>query len=414
MAAINKITHKNGYLLAFALMLILTLFFDIIVLPAKYFRPVGIVILLYFFINSKMDKYRNKMWIGIIWLMIMGSVGYSYFVNRQSPLHVTIASYFAMGLCSFCVFSSLNLSAKDSLRLTRNFSILFCVCYILQWIVYPVNIFAGSLDEFSIGETYFRMRMACSICSYCLLFLGITDLMSLHKMRGVICCSLGFIPIIIMGFRSLVTLTVVFTIYLIVAYNKSSKKNLVLYAVFLGLLALLSLQVPLVQEKIEEMNRRQETDQTFENSDYVRYFSLAYYQEVYDTPTERLIGGGVPLVPKSLHSNNHYVSQVCNGYSNKLYWNDLGLIGFGFLFGFPSVILISFLIFRTIYRSKDKTLLFIRSTLLTTYLGTIFTSQELYRSGNFIFIGLLMYVEYRYHIENRKNENRNTYISQRI
>jgi hypothetical protein len=235
-----------------------------------------------------------------------------------------------------------------------------------------------------------------------------------HKMRGVICSFLGFIPIIIMGFRSLVALTIVFTLYIIVAYNWNSKRNLFLYSIFAGIMVLSVLQVPLVQEKIEEMNRRQETDQTFDNSDYVRYIALAYYLEVYDTPTERLIGGGLPLVPKSLHSNNHYVSQVCNGYSHQLYWNDLGLIGFGFLFGFPSVILISFLIFRTIYRSKDKTLLFIRSTLLTSYLGTIFTSQELYRSGNFIFIGLLMYVEYRYHIEKRKNENRNTYISQRI
>ena len=330
--------------------------------------------------------------------MVLGSILYSHFIHRQPFTGVAESSYFAMGLASFCVFNSLRLSYKDSIRLVKTFSILFCACYLVQTAIYPTELFAGVKDEFSVNENQFRMRMTCSACSYCLFLLGINDYMDNKRLINLLYALLGFLPIIIMGFRSLVFLSLLFAIYIFAWYLWKLKSSIITNSFFILLLVLVTIQLPIVQKKYEGMLNRQNSGQTFDNEDYVRYVSLAYYTEV-TTKTEMAIGGGFPLVPKSLVSKNSYASKFCKGYKAQLYWNDLGLIGFGFIFGFPSVILITFLVFRTALRSREQQLLFIRATLLTIYLGTIFTSQELYRSGNFLFIGLLMYTEYIYHKE---------------
>jgi hypothetical protein len=399
---IQEISYRKSggmtYILSFLLLVVLTRFFDFLYIPRRLLFYVGITILLYFYFKSKQDSYKNKLWIGIIWLMVLGSILYSHFIHGQPFRGVAESSYFAMGLASFCIFDTLRLSYKDSFKLIKSFSILFCICYLVQATVYPTELFAGVKDEFSVNENLFRMRMTCSACCYCLFFLGINDYMIKKKLISLFYVLLGLLPIIIMGFRSLVALSLLFAIYIFAWHLWKSRLQLIIYSIFLLLFVFVSFQIPIVQEKFEEMKSRQESEQTFDNEDYVRYVSLAYYTEV-TTKAEMMIGGGVPLVPPSLTSRNHYVSKFCKGYQMKLYWNDLGLIGFGYIFGFPSVILITFLVFRTALRSREQQLLFIRVTLLTIYLGTIFTSQELYRSGNFLFIGLLIYTEYIYHKE---------------
>lgn len=414
----QEILHRNrvggnAYVISFILLVVLTKFFGFLYLPSSLLSYVGIILLLYFYFKSKQDGYKNKLWIGVIWLMVLGSILYSHFIHGQPFRDVSLNSYFAMGLASFCVFNSLRLSYKDSVRLVKTFSILFCICYLVQVVIYPTELFAGVKDEFSVNENQFRMRMPCSACSYCLFFLGLNDYMINKKLISLLYALLGLLPFIIMGFRSLVFLSILFAIYILAwhLWKSKSRLRLIIYSFFLLLFVFVIIQLPIVQEKYEEMMGRQEKEQTFDNEDYVRYVSLAYYTEV-TTKNEMTFGGGVPLAPKNLRSKNYYVSKFCKGYQMQLYWNDLGLIGFGFIFGFPSVFVLSFLVFRTIIKCREKPLLFIRSTLLTIYIGTIFTSQELYRAGNFIFIGLLMYVEYIYHQE--KNENRNINISQRL
>ena len=405
---IRESTYRNRgnertYVISFLLLIVLTRFFEFHYIPYRPLFYVNIFCLLYFFFQSKQDDYKNKLWIGVIWLMVLGSILYSHFVLGQPLTEVAEVSYFAMGLASFCVFNSLRLSYKDSIKLVKTFSILFCVCYLVQKAIYPTVLFSGAKDDVSISDDYFRMRMACSACSYCLFFYGLNDYMINRKSTSLLYSLLGLMPFMIMGFRSLVSLSLLFAVYIFVwhYWKSKSKSQFIIYSFFLLLFVYFIIQMPVVKEKYEEMMDRQNSEQTFDNEDYVRYVSLAYYTDV-TTKTEMVIGGGVPLIPKSLTSRNHYVSKFCKGYQMNLYWNDLGLIGFGFIFGFPSVILISFLVFRTSIRCKEQQLLFIRATLLTIYLGSIFTSQELYRVGNFLFIGLLMYTEYIYHKECNK------------
>lgn len=211
----------------------------------------------------------------------------------------------------------------------------------------------------------------------------------------------GFIPAIIMGFRSLLALLCLAVVYLFIVLSVKNLGRLILNSIMAVIMLIGTIQVPLVQDKIEEMMVRQESNQTFDNDDYVRYASFAFYvTDIYTDPWERIVGGGVPLVsPKDKENVTKYTRDIASGYANGLYWNDLGLIGLALVIGPFTTLLIIFLMLRTCIKCRTKELLFIRCTILVGLIGSIFTSQEIYRAGNFIFVALLMYTDYRYRLE---------------
>lgn len=396
-------SQKSAYISVFALMIVLTKFFDFVLLSHRYLTDGCILIFAYFFINTKKDEERNKGLIGAVTLLVIASCLYSKVVHQQSLHAVIIVSYFAFGLLFFCVPLHYNLSYRDSIRLIKNFSILFCICYIIQWTLYPTIIFAGALDEFSINVDQFRMRMTCSLCSYCLFLYGMSHLFVKKKPIYLFYTILGFIPAIMMGFRSLLALLGLSAVYLFVVLSAKNLGRLFFNSIMALIILIGFLQVPLVQNKIEEMMERQESNQTFDNDDYVRYASFAFYvTDIYTDPWERIVGGGVPLVSlKDKENVTKYARDIASGYANGLYWNDLGLIGLALVIGSFTTLLIIFLMLRTCIMCNVKELLFIRCTILVGLIGSIFTSQEIYRAGNFIFVALLMYTDYRYRFENK-------------
>lgn len=385
------------------LLVFLTRFFDFILINKPSIIILDFFLLLFFLCNAYRNRSDYRNYIFVFSLLVLGSIFYSNIIHGQNFIQVLIRSYFAFGFLSFFIPFYYKLSFNKCLNVIIVFSCLFCFCYILQYLLYPIEIFQGSKDVISINESQFRMRMPCSICAYLLIFWGIEDFLSRKHFYSIFVSVLGFLPVIIMGFRSLVFLTIVFSIYILLHSFKKRKKHLLIkiFAVTITVVAIS--QLPIVHVKIEEMQSRQERGGFFENDDYKRVMSLDYYSNVvYTSFGERVFGGGVPLVNmESLHSNNKYANKVSLAYQYKLYWNDLGIIGLGFIIGFPAVLMMSFIILLTSFRCNNRRLLFIRCTLLSTFLGSIFTSQEIYRSGNFIIIGFLLYLEYIFHKEEK-------------
>ena len=405
------VEKKSAYFYVFILLVVMTKFFDFVLFSHRFFTYGCLIGLSLFFIRAKQSKENYKNLIGMISALVILSCVFSYVKHHQALPSVIASSYFALGLLFFFIPLFYNLSFNNSVKLVRNFSILFCFCYVIQWLLFPIILFSGALDEFSIIEENFRMRMTCSLCSYCLFFYGINHLFIKKKLVYILYILLGFIPVIIMGFRSLIALTVFFVAYLMISLTKSSVKKLLVNSFFAVLLSFIVLQVPLVQNKIEEMAERQDSNQTFDNEDYIRYVSLSYYfTEIYTDTTERIIGGGFPMVSKKDKNNlTKYTKEIAAGYANGLFWNDLGLIGLSFIIGPIATLLIIYLMLRTCWKCKARELLFIRATILVGVLGSIFTSQEIYRAGNFIFVALMMYTDFKYRLE---HENRDINISQ--
>lgn len=407
--------QKIAYYYVFGLIIVFTKFFDLIYINKGYVNWICLFILLCFFCITKNDNEMIRKKIGFVTLLVFGSCFYSLFVHHQNFYKVVYSSYFAFGLLFFCIPLYFRLNYHNCILLIRNFCILYCICYVIQWLVYPTVIFSSALDEFSINEKQFRMRMTCSICSYCLFFYGFNQFLRRRSIINLIYITIGFIPVMIMGFRSLIALTILAVIYLYFWCMQLNFKRLLINLTILVIFVICTLQVPLVKDKIEEMRQRQENEQSFENKDYIRYLSFSFYAtQIYTEPLEILIGGGVPLVSikHPVENETDYAKKIAAGYNWGLFWNDLGLIGLAFVVGTATTLLIVFLMLRTSWKCKAKELLFIRCTIMVGILGSIITTQEIYRVGNFTFIALLMYTDYIYRLEH--HENRYINLSQRI
>ena len=206
---------------------------------------------------------------------------------------------------------------------------------------------------------------------------------------------MGFIPIIIMGFRSLTFLTIV-AIGLMIPFVVRNFRKILLYELVGLAFGIFMMSTSLVVNKIDEMMKRQDSSQTFENEDYIRYLSLDYFWNYqFVKPYEKVIGGGLPFDTSSKYSKKISDSARYNG----LYWVDLGLVGLSMIIGIPSVLSLIALYLICMWKCKEPELQYIRFTLFIVLFGSIFTSMELYRNGNLLLFSLILYIEFKYHRE---------------
>lgn len=364
--------------------------FGIFFLNYNFLNYIFTLILVIYTISNKNKTDYSKYIIGYS-IFILFSCIYSSIYNHQNFIKVIGNSYNYLGLLFVFFIMKYKLSSNEIIQLIIKVSIIFCLCYIIQWIVYPTPIFSGVFDEVNIHDDVFRMRMSGSICAYTLFFYGLNQYILLKNKKFLLYSLLGFLPIILMGFRSLTVGSLICAFVMLPYITRSLKKTL--GWILLGCISLIILsQTSIVQTKIDEMLERQNNGQTFENKDYIRYLEYDYYANyIFTKPGERFWGGGVPV----FDGKTKYSKDIADSTETYFYyWVDLGLIGLSFIIGIPSVIILIIIIIRCIIRSKDKQLQFIRFTLLTVLLGSLFTTMEIYRRGNILIIALFLCLEY--------------------
>ena len=377
--------------------LLLVLVFDLQILAERnQIHDINIVILIYsVFISYRFRYIKWHKYIITYCVFVIMSCITSVIINHQPLLEVLRATYPYVGVLSFYLCAKENLSSNETLILLKVISYIFCICYFFQWLIYPEILFIG-VDEFA-GNQY-RARMAGSLCCFILIFYGVNRYIINKKMKELIISLIGLFPAIMMGFRSVLASTVLFLIIMVLNMTKNMKRS---YLSMVGLLifAYFVYQTPIVQEKLNDMSERNETD-NFQNEDYVRYASFFYYEiDFQQNIIERIFGGGIPLVDREagpLTPGNKYQNLVSNAYDLGLYWNDLGIIGLSNMIGIPAIITLIILIALSFKECSDEQLMFIRYMLVAILLASIMTSQEIYRHGNFVIMGLLFYYIYIY------------------
>lgn len=382
------------------ILLAFTLFLGTIIIPPMriyIMYPLILGLFYYLYVERKcLDKWEKC--IVAISLFVILSCLISYRYNYQ-PFSLTLFfSYPYLGLLSYFFMKWANPNVGNTFKILKKMFYIVVICYILQVLLYPLILFGSAMGDINIDSGIFRMRFVCSFCFFLFFLYGLNQYYLGNGIKKLKYCIWGGFPIIIMGFRSLSALTVLSAI-LMLFFTKRSLGHFIRYAIVLFSVAFVALQIPLVQEKIDEMIARQESDQIFQNEDYVRWVSLAYYESYFnERPLVRILGGGYPLVTYDgpLNYSNKYQTYVSAGIDRGLMWNDLGLIGLSYIIGIPAVVLLLILCIRCMIQCKDPNLQYIRFALLVTILGTIMTSQELYRQGNFLLIGVLFYYVKKY------------------
>lgn len=388
---------KNKIRKIFFLTLILLVFFGLDFIHYSFVDYICCAIVFVCFIGSIHEPkvtYSKLIYMYVIFVML--SCMYSFLFNHQSLISVIGHSYDYFALLFFVVLMKADLTSQETIKLLEMLALSFCICYIIQWLIYPIIIFSG-VDQFaSIGERY-RARMSGSICCYFMLMYAINNYLLCRKLKYVLFGILGFIPIIIQGFRTTVLLSAVASFVMIPFVMRNVSKTL-LFAILGIIFALFLLQTSLVQTKIGEMLNRQEKNQTFENDDYIRFRSLNYYWNIqFKNPVEKIIGGGVPS-----DYNSSYAKEINRAIEyNHFYWVDIGMVGLSMIIGIPAVLLLVVIYCRCIWLCKEPQIQYVRFTLIIVLLGSIFTTAELFREGNILLLSVLLYLEYRFHKEKK-------------
>lgn len=349
-----------------------------------------LMILLTVFVLQMRTLYSKLIIIYLIFVAL--SCIYSHFYNHQSLLLVVAHSYDYFALLFFFYLMRVKPTVTEVERVLIRIAAICCCCYILQWFVYPTVTFFFSADDW-IEETSmrYRARTPGSICCYCLLLYGINKYILTRKMKYVLYFLLGFIPVVIMGFRTLVSLSALASFLMVPFIVKNTRKTM-LYSLLGAVLAYSVLQTPLVKSKLMEMQDRQESGQNFENDEYIRYRELDYYwNEFFTKPGEKIFGGGVPADMSTKYRREIYF----NGYT----FSDLGMVGYSMIIGIPAVIILVLLYLFCIWRYKEPQFQYLRFTMLIVLLGSIFTTAEMFREGNILLLSLFIYIEYRCHCD---------------
>lgn len=337
-------------------------------------------------------KGRYSKLILVYFVFLTASSVYSYIFNEQNLLTTIILSFYLYSVASYFVLKRLNLSLKETENVLIGLSLCFCLCYILQWLVYPTIIFSNA--EHHTGEDMYRSRMPGSILCYFFFFYGINKYLLERKWIYTVYSLLSFIPIIIQGFRSLIALTVL-SAFLIIPFVLRSGKKTIVYSILGAVVSVAAISTPLVQSKIEEMNRRQERDQTFDNSEYIRWIAFDYYwNQYYTKPYEKILGGGNPVDRSSKYTQ--HIKKLNTEGRGHLWLEDLGIVGLSLMIGIISVSFLGLIYLLCIYKCMDPRLQCIRFTLLIVLIGSIFTTKELYRPGNLLILPLLLYYEEKF------------------
>ena len=401
---------SNKVYLIYLLYLVLLGFFGLDILKYGALDLLYLTIVLFIAYPAIQSKGPYPQMIRWYVVFVFISCLYSWAFNQQNLFIVTASSYDLFALISFFFLLQTNLSSNEVIKVLEMLALTFCIGYIIQWLVYPTLIFSMA-DINSNEETgHYRARMVGSILCYFLLMYSVNRFLLKREWKYILYGILGFFPIIMQGFRSMVSLTV-FSVFAMIPFVLRSGWKTIGYSLIGVGIASIAVNNGLVQSKIEEMSRRQERYQTFTNEDYVRWLSLDYYwNQQFTKPLEKILGGGKPSDLKS-----KYVKEINRArLEYHFFWTDLGLVGLSMIIGMPAVILLVLMYIRCIWRCKAPPIQFVRFTFFIVLTSSLFITAELYRKGNILLLSLFLYLEYKYNLETRPLDQKKSkyYIKQ--
>lgn len=394
----------------FVITLLALMFFGLMIMPLELTRLVMTLAVIFFIvINRRAFRLGLFRSIAIFSLLIFISCLVSHYVNGQPLISVISRSYEYYMLLFFIVPFSYSLSVSDSLNTIYKISVIYCVAYMLQWAIYPTILFWGAsvFDDVQSLSQY-RVRISGTICSYYLLFYSLHQLTKKFSAKYIITMLLGIFPIVMMGFRTTVLLSVICAFLIVFQSSKNIFKLLRYGLALVVVLSVLMTYVPFVTSKVNDMIERQEEGQSYTNDNYIRVLALNYYQsEFAKMPNMCLTGGGVYVES----SRNRYSNIYDYGNDHGFFVSDLGLYGLSLYIGVPAVLLLILITLWGIIRAKEDPLIPIRYTFLLELLSSI-TTSEIYRSGNLVILGFMLYVVWKsQQIDNPKlSYEKNRYI----
>jgi len=342
---------------------------------------------------------RTSLYIYIIMFgcIIISALSGLFYHGQNPVLSVFSARYFSYFLL-FIVLLILNPDLEFIYKLVRVFSLLYCIVFTIQFIVFPTEIVPfGSVQGFDRGLLRVRIEGVGFLTLNGLICLQ--DYLKTRKSVSLMFFVLSLIFVFMLGFR---TLLLTYVISSILLYMLTVKKftNVIIGCITILVGCYLFYLIPVVNEYVSLMIEKTQAQSQL-GEDYVRYQTYNFlFHEVNIGWITVLLGNSMPF--ESTQYGNLVIGIGAKVF--KYISADLGLIGFVFNFGLMT--LCSFLaIFIYFIKISYTNGVYFVSAFFTYLIISSITTAEIYRAGMFGVIAVAMYITIK-NIENVKKDSK--------
>lgn len=321
----------------------------------------------------------------------------SAYIFREQPIVSSLRAstgYFTILLFFLLLKFKINKSTIEDVVIL--FGLLTSITYIVQFILLQKGIVFLKVQENAIElATDARFRITCSASIFLVYFYSLNKFLIKKERKYLIYLFISLLPILLQAFRTQIASIILFTLLIIYIFWKRGylKINKIAIVSIITIFALY--QIPIVKNKINYMIEKQNSSETFENKDYIRWKCLDFYTSNYQkSPSEYITGSGIPYEGAFKKNMDRILSQG-------FFYQDLGLIGLAFIIGPISVFILIQIFFKPffIFRYKSQ---FLYIPIYFLYMLSISaTNAEVYRNGNFLIHSLVFYLSYLCHIEKK-------------
>lgn len=371
------------YLIVIFTSLLLTNF-----LGATYFSNTILLLLLlpFLFSGLKTNSLFKNYILALVFFVII-NIFSCYYFNGQSITSSLKATSPYLHIIFYFLLLRINLPIEQMEKAIIVLTIIFCICYIIQYIIYPITIFSGASIEFQLDV---RIRLAGQGISSLGYFLGLNKYLKTKRISYLILSLLCFVIIFLMGFRTMIAMVVLFSLVIVIRINGFNWK-FVWYSILACIFILLILQFPIFDEKVTSMLERQQT-QNFGNPNYIRVIEFLHFTgQHFKNIWEYIFGSGLPFYGESESLSNYSKYMFSLEDKRLIYWVDWGLIGLSWVLGLPAVLAMFAYSIKVIRLKILYDYFYLK--LWYIYLLTLsITTMEFYRPGNFIIQALVLYL----------------------
>lgn len=352
--------------------------------------------------NSKCSKIINRlMALLLIFALVNCIVCYHY---RHQGFFETLVHWSPIFmLYLYYPFRKLKLSITDWEKIIYT---LFMMMVVIEIIM---NLFPElMLFDMTSGDDKFENELRVRVFADGILVLGNLfclnkAIVGIERIKYTFLYILSLLLIFLTGFR-MIDLACIVALFYMLAKFKMLKLRYVVIGTFVTLLLVgIALSTPIVQERIEEMKERNETD-NFDNDDYIRVLLVTYYYtEYFKNNVELFFGSGMVerqilvgakdnVSVKNSSFKSEYSKEV--SYLSDTYHFfpiDMGLIGLSWEAGIPAAIIIVCLLLYMFLTRTEKEYFYISVWALVLLLIS-WNNPKVYHHHNMIYLSMVLVI----------------------
>lgn len=395
----NSYALKKNTCYLYCLFLLMTTFCEYhLSIGGNFLKYTQLFLLMFFaFFGFGKATYTQGFW-SIFFIAIFSNWISSYIFRGQD----FVISYFAYYQIWFLLFFFVLVISKSNLYATEKLLqwviLTVTIVYYIQLLSFPKVIWGNAGEEWIVNnELYFRGLVVGGESAVSLGYFYFFNKYLLNREnKFLLLLILCAVPFFVRGYRIMIMGCLISTLIMYIRAQKKVVPLKIIIKIFLvlfllwGLVLFLYNFVPMVQGSLDSLlDRSGESNQTFDNDDYIRILSINYYYtSFFKSPFEMFFGAGM------IGENG----PVAETFAKLLLYNynltDWGLIGLSWYAGMPVVLCIIFYLIRGFLLKVPRQYLYISAWFLYLLIISL-TDPEMYQHYSFLIQSILLYMLYK-------------------